>query len=110
VRFLGLFFVKTFFSKSAGFKKLLIKAMKLKKSNFSYAPCIEKSNQKCTLQLRPKPIGQLTKLILSQPFAKNWFFRAPDHSDLDGRFEEGLQNISYQRQSRDLAFMAPQNF
>ena len=53
-----------------------------------------------------KPVGKLTKLILSQPFAKNWFFRTKDS-------ETGAGNRSIHlrpKQSREVAFLTPQTF
>ena len=53
-----------------------------------------------------KPVGRLTKLILSQPFAKNWFFRTKDS-------ESGAGNRSIHlrpKQSREVAFLTPQTF
>ena len=55
-----------------------------------------------------KPMGRLTKLILSQPFAKNWFFKAPEKSS--ELRKEFVENFQRHRQSREMAYFSPQNF
>jgi hypothetical protein len=53
-------------------------------------------------------MGQLTKLILSQPFAKSWFFKVPENSS-EYR-NEIVETFQQQRHSREMAYFSPQNF
>ena len=60
-----------------------------------------------------KPMGKLTQLILSQPFAQNWFFKADEDSKSGNKEEEigkTFQSKKTSQQSRELSFLAPQNY
>ena len=60
-----------------------------------------------------KPIGKLTKLIMSQPFAQNWFFKSAEQVESPNHILENFhQKEEWQestRKHRELLFIAPQH-
>ena len=59
-----------------------------------------------------KRMGKLTQLILSQPFAQNWFFKSDDTKSGNKEEEIGktFQSKKTSQQSRELSVLAPQNY
>ncbi len=59
------------------------------------------------VQFNKKPIGKLTQLIMSQPFAQNWFFKSPESAS---QLIENLQQSHEreQKEKRELIFIASQ--
>ena len=60
-----------------------------------------------------KPIGKLTKLIMSQPFAQNWFFKSAQEVESQNHILENFhqkdEGQDSTRKHRELLFIAPQH-
>ena len=59
-------------------------------------------------RLNKKPVaGKLTKMIMSQPFAQNWFFKSPESETSNPILGNEERE---EKQKRELSLFAPQQF
>ena len=78
----------------------------------------EETSPQATSQLPQlsKPVGKLSKLILSQPMAKTWFFSSPDQEtdvdDIPRPSDDVIKTLEQKYSSihRELAYIVPQQY